>query len=391
MSTFIPYAKQHISQADIRAVTKALSSNMVTRGPEVTHFEEEVAKFCGAKFAVALNSGTEAIAAAMFAAEASPHDHVVTSANTFIASATAAMRWGCRVHPVDLDLSTGNLSLENLERHLERPLSRGKIILEPVHYGGIPCDMRALDQMIRREDVVVIEDACAALGATYPSGEKVGSCAYSHMTVFSFHPAKSITTGEGGMVLTNSLELAERLRRYRNNGIVREEDKLQHAKPGPWYFESQELGINGNFTDFQAALGRSQLKRLRKGLEKKCKLVKKYREELSDCSLISFAPEETDSLSAHNLLAVRIDFDSCAIDKPALIRQLHEKGIGTQVHYIPIHHHPIFEKHFGNFRESLPQAETFYERTLSLPLFLDLTETQVKTVVKALKESLAKS
>lgn len=383
---FIPYAKQNINQSDIKSVSKALQSDIITRGPEVANFEGDIAKYCGAKYAVAFSSGTEALVAACFAAEITPYDRLICSANSFVASATCAMRFGAKVILADIDKETGCPLLDTLIAPLSDPLSRGKHMLMPVHYGGIACDMKALNMQIKTPDTVIIEDACAALGSIYPSGERVGSCAYSQMTTFSFHPAKTITTGEGGMVLTNEKKYDERLRAYRNNGITKDPEKLSIPSPGPWYFESQFIGANNNFTEMQAALGKSQFKRLGRTLEKKRKLAAKYRKELSDLPHVQLFPERYDLESALNIFFIRLDFSEINISKKELMEELYENGIGTQVHYIPIYRHPFFINVYGDLKDNFPNMEAFYNEALTLPMYADLNDSQVMKICKLVKE-----
>lgn len=385
---FLPYAKQVISQADMKSVAKALASGMITRGPEVKRFEEEIAKYCGAKFAVAFPNGTEALAAACYAAEVSPFDRIVTSPNTFIATATCGLRHGATVSLVDIEQDSGNVAMDALLEKAEKPFSRGKYVLIPVHYAGVACDMHKLNAQIKNPSTVVIEDGCAALGGSYPTGEKIGSCAFSQMCTFSFHPAKSITTGEGGMVTTNQMHFYERLLLYRNNGVVRDQEKLQKSSPGPWYYEVQDVCVNNNFTDFQAALGTSQLKRLPKMLEKRKKLVYAYQKHLEGVEHLEFVSKGEVERSAHNLFVITLDFEALGIDRKNLMERLKEKNIGTQVHYLPVHLHPVYKDRYGDVSHALPHANAFYNKALTLPLFYDLTESQVEYVANSLKSIL---
>ena len=259
---FLPYAKQSIDEQDIQAVGKALSAEWITRGPLVEAFEKEFASYCNAAYAVAFSSGSAALAAAYFAAQVGPSDRLISTPNTFIATVGAAMQYGAQPLFIDIDRKTGGIDLEQLIFNANQPLSRGRPILAPVHFAGIPVDMEELDRHLTNPDVVVIEDAAHAIGSNYPrQGPKVGSCAWSQMTMFSFHPAKTITTGEGGLVTTNDSELCRRLKLFRNNGIERDPQYLE-GEPAPWYYEVHALTNNFNFTEGQAALGSSQLRRI---------------------------------------------------------------------------------------------------------------------------------
>lgn len=387
MDDFLPYAKQSIDSEDVLEVSKALTSGIITRGERVEAFEKAFAEYCGAKHAVAFSSGSAALVAACHAGQIGPRDRFITTPNTFVATVGAGIHCGANPIFVDIDRSTGNLDLEQVEINLKQPISRGKAVVIPVHFSGIPVDMRRLDRMISHPDCVVIEDAAHALGSTYKEGQKVGSCAYSQMTIFSFHPAKTMTTGEGGMVTTNDDDLNHRLRRFRNNGIERDPIYLEEA-PSPWYYEVHEISNNFNFTELQGALGLSQLKRLNSFAAKRRELVQAYRDQLRDFPHLRVFTSELDAQSVFHLLVVQIDFAACKTDRTAVMNKLRDKGIGTQVHYIPVYRHPYFRKKFGDISEYFPQMEGYYSQALSLPLYYDLRLEDVERVVGALRESL---
>jgi UDP-4-amino-4,6-dideoxy-N-acetyl-beta-L-altrosamine transaminase len=385
---FIPYGRQSIDSSDVLAVSEAMAGKIITRGVHVEAFEDNIAKYCGAEFGVAFNSATSALMAACHVAELGAHDRVITTPNTFVASVGAAIHCGATPVFVDIDRSTGNCNLEQIEHNINHPLSRGKNVFIPVHFSGIAVDMAETYALIRNPDTIVIEDAAHALGSTYPDGKRVGCCAWSHMTVFSFHPVKTITSGEGGMVTTNDPDLYHRLKRYRNNGIERD-PKHMEDNPGPWFYEVQEITGNYNFTEIQAALGLSQLKRLNKFVEKRRKLMGIYREAFKDSPYIRMLSSDFDKDTAYHLCVVQINFDAYGKEKKEVMDQLQDRGIGSQVHYIPVYRHPVFTKKMGDVASYFPQMEAYYQQALTLPLFYDLKEETVPRIVGALLEILS--
>lgn len=388
--TFIPYTRQSINAEDIQKVSETLSQDLITRGPQVEAFERAMAESCGAQYAVAFNSGTSALMAACFAADVNAFDRLLTPANTFVASVGSATQDGATPVFVDIDRKTGSLNLSHLEFNLQKKYSRGRDIIMAVHFSGLAIDMQAIDRMILNPDTIVIEDAAHALGSHYPDGQKVGSCPYSHMTIFSFHPAKTITTGEGGMVTTNDADLHHRLKLFRNNGIEREQAFLlsEGAKEGVGYYEVQHITGNYHLTEMQAALGLSQLSRLHQFVDKRRKLVQAYRELLkNDSSLELFSPEQ-DHQTAYHLFVVQLDFKAHGKTREAVMSKLKDKGIGTQVHYIPVYRHPYYMKLCGDISSFFPETEKYYSMALSLPLYYDLSFEEVEYVVKSLKEVL---
>jgi UDP-4-amino-4,6-dideoxy-N-acetyl-beta-L-altrosamine transaminase len=385
---FIPYARQSIDSSDMAAVNEALSSTWITRGPHVEAFEKEIADYCEAKYAVAFNSATTALTAACYAAQIGPADRVITTPNSFIASAACGIHFGAMPIFVDIDSSTANLDIDQLAYNANLPSSRGRPILIPVHFAGVPVNMQELDRKLTNPNTVIIEDAAHALGSRYfLNGPKVGSCAWSTMTVFSFHPAKTITTGEGGMVTTNDEELHHRLKLYRNNGIEREAKYLL-GEPLPWYYEVHDISGNYNFTEFQAALGRSQLKRISKFIAKRAEGMEIYRDKLQRIPNIRLLTPSFDESVAFHLCVARIDFKKCTISRSELIKKLLAKNIGLQVHYIPLYRHPYLVKKYGETQDYFPKMESYYSEALSLPLYYDLTHQDIDRVVKSLKECL---
>lgn len=385
---FIPYAKQSINEADQEEVRKALNSQFITRGPLVEEFERQMAQYCGAEYAVAFSSGTAALIAACHAAGVGPNDRFLTTPNTFVATAGAGVHFGATPIFIDIDRNTGNIDLDQLEHNLNIPSSRGRTIILPVHFAGIAVDMEALDRMINNPDTIIIEDAAHAIGSRYKNGLRVGCGAWSQMTMFSFHPAKTITTGEGGMILTNDADLRHRLCRFRNNGIERDPRYL-HQAPAPWYYEVQEITNNYNFSEMQAALGISQLSRLDEFAEKRRQLVRHYRTNLQDCPHIRLLSTEFDEHTAFHLFVVQIDFKALGIPRELVMERLKTDRIGTQVHYIPLYRHPYFQKKAGDISQYFPQMEAYYEQALSLPLYASLTNHNVDYISDCLKKALS--
>lgn len=388
-NVFLPYAHQSIDPADIFEVNKALFSNAITRGPRVEAFEKEIADYCGAKYAVAFSSASTALSAACHASQVDKHDRLISTPNTFISSVGCGVQKGATPIFVDIDRHTGNINLEQVGFTMQKPYSRGRHILLPVHFSGIAVDMRQLDSLITDPDTVVIEDAAHALGSYYPNGgPRVGSCEWSQMTVFSFHPAKTITTGEGGMVTTNDRELVHRLQRYRNNGIERDPQYLE-GEAAPWYYECHEMTNNFNFTEIQAALGLSQLKRLEDFIAKRRQLVQIYRQELQNLEHVVPFTAEFDEHTSFHLFVVQIDFSAYKTNRTEVMNKLKDRGIGTQVHYIPVYRHPCFKNICGDISEYFPNMEAYYNQALSLPLYYNLRIEDVERVVRDLQSVLA--
>lgn len=385
---FLPYAHQSIHADDIAAVARALNSEVITRGPEVEAFEKELAAYCGAQHAVAFNSASSALLASCHAAGLGPHDLLISSPNTFIASIIGAFHYKATPVCVDIDRETGNAQVDQMLQTANQPSSRGKPVLIPVHFAGLPLDMEKLANLLQSPEAVIIEDAAQALGSRYyPDGPRIGSCAYSQMTVFSFHPAKVITTGEGGMVTTNDETVAHRLRRFRNNGIERDPGYLK-GEPKPWHYEVQEISNNYNFTDLQAALGRSQLARLDAFIAHRRALVQSYREQLKGIPTIKLFTDRHDAAASFHLFVVQIDFAAHKTTREQVMQKLKASGIGTQVHYIPLYRHPYCVDQWGDLTEYFPETESYYAQALSLPLYHDLTLADIDRVVKELKKTL---
>lgn len=385
---FLPYGKQSISADDIREVTKVLESDWLTRGPKVKEFEQAVAEHCGAEYAVAFPNGTAALMGACHAAQMGPHDRLITTPNTFVATVGAGMVYQSTPVFVDIDLETGNLNLEQVKDTLNHRSTRGKDVIIPVHFAGISVDMRSLELMIKNPDTVVIEDAAHAIGSQNPDGPRVGSCEYSDMTMFSFHSVKNITSGEGGMITTNNEEMRHHLKLFRNNGIERDSQFLE-GTTAPWYYEVKEITGNYNFTDIHAALGLSQLRRLDKIVSKRRELVAAYRENFKNDSEIRLFTDKFDAITAFHLFVVQIDFESFHTSRTEVMTKLMNEGIGSQLHYIPVYRHPFFTHKKGDISEYFPNMEKYYAQALSLPLFYDMEVKDVERVVNTLKKILS--
>lgn len=383
----IPYAKQSISKEDVKAVTEVLKRDFITRGPVVKEFEEAISEYCEVKYAVAFNSATSGLIAACYACEVTPSDRLITSPNTFIGTVAGGYYQGAEPVFVDINHQTGNIDLNLLQYSSEYTSSRGRNIFVPIHFSGIPVNIEKIEGMISDPESIIIEDAAHALGSKYHDGGRVGNCKWSDMTVFSFHPAKNITSGEGGIVTTNCEHYYRRLCQFRDNGIIRDPQYFQ-GQTNPWYYEVQDVTGNYHMTDIHAALGLSQFKRLEEFGSKRRKLVQQYRDLLKDEEFIQFLDIDNDDQVMFHLCVVLIDFSALGLTKSEVMINLREQGIGTQVHYIPLYRHPFFTNKHRDVGEYFPEMEKYYERCLSLPLYYDLKEKDVKKVVKTLKEVL---
>lgn len=375
MKEFIPYGRQNIDEEDIETVIEALRSDWITQGLKVDEFEARVKEFCGARYAVAFNSGTSALHAAMFAAGIGPGDEVITTPLTFAATANAALYVGAR--PIFVDIDQKNYCIDTGK--IEAAITPRTRAIVPVDYAGYPVDMKPIREIADKHDLLVIEDAAHALGAER-DGAKVG--AQADMTMFSFHPVKHITTGEGGMIICSNPEYWRRLKLFRNHGITKDTEYLE-ANDGPWYYEMQELGYNFRITDIQCALGISQMKKLEKFLGERRLLATKYDREFSDVNWLQTPPRPSSGgRHAYHLYPLLLAGN---IDRTELFTWLREHDIGVQVHYIPVHLQPYYRRRFGHKLGDFPQAENFYNREISLPLFPGLTPEQQEYVIEIVK------
>jgi UDP-4-amino-4,6-dideoxy-N-acetyl-beta-L-altrosamine transaminase len=383
----IPYARQSISQADIDAVARVLRSDWLTQGPDIERFEKGVAAACGARHAIAVSNGTAALHLACMAFDLGPGDLLWTSPNTFAASANCARYCGADVDFVDIDPRTYNISIAALEEKLARAQRAGRLpkALVPVHFGGQSCDMQAIGALAGRYGFRVVEDASHAVGAEYRSA-KVGACPHSDVAVFSFHPVKIMTTGEGGMLMTNDDGLARRLRLLRTHGITRDAGEMSGGSEGPWYYQQVELGYNYRMTDIQAALGASQLRRLDEFLARRRELVRRYDTVLKGLPLAT-PHEDPAGKSSWHLYVIQLDLEALGKTRRAVFERMRAAGILVNVHYIPVHLQPYYRA-LGFEKGQFPAAERYYERALSLPLYYELSEADQDRVCAVLRESL---
>ena len=384
----IPYGRQDVSKEDIDAVVRVLQSDFLTQGTAIPLFEKAVSDYCGVRFASAMNSATSALHAACLALGLGTDDWLWTSPITFVASANCALYCGARVDFVDIDPLTCNISPEALENKLEVAKRVGRLpkVVVAVHMTGHPCDMKAIRSLAEIYGFSIIEDAAHAIGAWY-AGAPVGSCRYSEITVFSFHPVKIVTTGEGGIAVTNDEGLAEKLDRLRSHGITRNPSRMTEAAHGPWYYQQVELGFNSRMTDVQAALGASQMTRLDEFVARRHNLFTAYNEAFSSLPLI-LPVERPDCISSHHLYVVRLSAQAASQRRLQLFNDLRVAGIGVNVHYIPVHLQPWYCQ-FGFRAGDFPAAEAFYEQSITLPLFPAMTTAQQHEVIHAVRKALS--
>ncbi|MGP1274740.1 MAG: UDP-4-amino-4,6-dideoxy-N-acetyl-beta-L-altrosamine transaminase [Caulobacterales bacterium] len=385
---FLAYGRQDIDADDIAAVVRALQSDFLTTGPEIDAFETEFARWTVAGHAIACSNGTTALHLALEALGVGEGDVCIVPSITFMATANAARYCGAEVQFADVDPDTGLLTAETLEAALERTGDRAKAVL-PVHLAGVPCDMESIASIARKAGLKIVEDSCHAIGSLYPDGSMVGACRLGDAATFSFHPVKSLTTGEGGMITTESAELASRMARMRSHGIERDSSRFvrEEGAHEPWYHEMPALGWNYRLPDINAALGRAQLARMGEFAARRRALVSAYRKGLAPLApLVRLPDDPAGSDPCRHLMNVLIDFDAAGISRPSLMHALKARGIGTQVHYIPVHTQPYYVRRYG--RMNLPGAQAHYARTLSLPLFTRMDEADVMRVCDELGAAL---
>ena len=380
---YIPYGRQNIDEDDIQAVVNVLRSDFITQGPVVPQFESAVAQYCGAQFAFAVNSATSALHIACLALGVGPGDTVWTTPITFVASANCALYCGASVDFVDIDPVSYNISVSALEAKLVQAEQNGTLpkVVIPVHLCGQSCGMQAIHALSRKYGFSIIEDASHAIGGRY-QGHPVGSCQYSDIVVFSFHPVKIITSGEGGMALTNSAEIGERLARLRSHGITRDVKHMVNVSDGPWYYEQVELGFNYRMTDIQAALGLSQFQKLDAFVTERNALALKYNEMLEGLP-VKTPTVDANVLSAFHLYVVRLSLPDLEVSHPELFSRMRADGIGVNLHYIPVYRQPYFAR-FGFNSADFPNAEKYYAEAITLPLYPGLSAEHQKDVVKHL-------
>lgn len=383
----IPYGKQNINQSDIDSVVNILQSDFLTQGPQVPLFEETVSDYCGSKFGVAVNSATSALHIACLALGLGKNDWLWTSSNSFVASANCGLYCGAKVDFVDIDSKTYNLSTEELEKKLIQAKQDNKIpkIVILVHFAGQSCDMKRIHSLSREYGFKIIEDASHAIGGKYLD-QPIGCCQYSDITVFSFHPVKIITTAEGGLATTNNKTLLERMQLFRNHGITRDPELMSKETEGGWYYQQVDLGFNYRMTELQAALGVSQIKRLDEFVARRHILQERYDSLLNNLPII-IPYQNKDSFSALHLYPIQIDLNKVSKNREQIFNELRENGIGVNVHYIPIHKQPYYEN-LGFKKGDYPNAESYYESAISIPIFQGLTIEMQNKVANVLKKVL---
>lgn len=383
MSKTIPYGRQDINEADIQAVIDILKSDFLTQGPAVPAFERAVYGFVGAKHAIASSNATTALHLACLALDVGSGDIVWTSPVTFVASANCALYCGAKVDFVDVDLDSFNMSEQALRHKLEQARKSGVLpkVLIPVHMGGQSCNMAAIYDLSKEYGFSIIEDASHAIGGGYQS-QKVGSCQYSDITVFSFHPVKIITTGEGGMAVTNDAGLAKKMQLLRSHGITRDESDMLSIPDGPWYYEQIALGFNYRMTDIQAALGLSQMSRLHDFVVRRNAIAQRYDKLLIDAPVI-LPGIAKDAYSAYHLYVIQLDLETITGSHKDVFNGMRNAGIGVNLHYIPVYLQPFYKK-LGFMRGYCPNAEKYYSRAISLPMFSGLADEEQDRVVSQL-------
>jgi perosamine synthetase len=387
----IPYSKQSISIIDALRVAQQVKFKSLTQGNQIKEFENSVANYVGAKYAVAVSSATAGLHLAHLAIGHPIGSNVATSPISFVASANTIIYAGHTPFFVDIDFDSGSMSVDKLADLINQTKISTVV---PVHYAGLPCDMKRINEVCKEKNISVIEDAAHALGATYDSGEKVGSCTYSDITVFSFHPVKSITTGEGGMITTNNKKLYDKLLKLRTHGIQRKEYDFQNkilgftdGQPNLWYYEMDSLGYHYRLTEIQAMLGFSQMKKIDRFMKKRQAIAKRYDKYLSNVKNIKKSQSKSGGVSANHLYTIKIDFTKIKLSRNDLMGKLRKIGIITQVHYIPIPLHPYYTQR-GYDVDNLPNTMNFYFQILSIPIYPKLSIFKQLKVYKNLKKLL---
>jgi UDP-4-amino-4,6-dideoxy-N-acetyl-beta-L-altrosamine transaminase len=384
----IPYGRHDIDQSDIDAVVETLRSDFITQGRKVPEFEQAVAAYCGARYAIAVNSATSALHVACLALGVGEGDVVWTSPITFVASANCALYCGAEVDFCDIDPRTYNLGVDALAAKLAKASESGRLpkVVIPVHLGGQSCEMERIHALGRRYGFRIVEDASHAIGGRY-KGEPVGNCRYSDIAVLSFHPVKIITTGEGGMALTNDGALARKMDLIRSHGITRDAQEMTHVPDGPWYYQQIELGFNYRMTDIQASLGLSQMRRLDAFLARRHAIARRYEELLSDLPVLT-PWQHPDTYSGLHLYVIRVRPGAAKRNHRAVFESMREHGIGVALHYIPVHTQPYYQRK-GFAPGDFPEAERYYGEAISLPMYPGLANSDQDRVVAALRKALA--
>lgn len=387
----IPYGKHYIDEDDINAVVKTLRSSCLTQGPTIEEFEKAVCSYVGCEYAVAVSSATAALHLSMLALDICKESDVITSPITFVSSANAALFVEANVVFADIDINTINMTYQSLAKTI--PMCQNPKVVIPVHIGGYPCEMTEIKTLADENNIYVVEDAAHAFGASYPNGKKVGCCENSTMTIFSFHPVKSIAAGEGGMITTNSADIYRKLLRLRSHGITKNNDSYINISnsqtdglPNPWYYEMQELGYHYRITDIQCSLALSQLSKIDSFVSRRRFLAKKYFEAFRDNQYINiFQPFS--EYSSYHLMILDINYEEIGYTRAKFMHLLRELGIGTQVHYIPLPMQPYYQR-LGFDISNYPNALQYYNKCLSIPLFYGLLDSEQQHVIQGIKSLL---
>lgn len=379
---FIPYGSQWIDDQDIEAVTETLKSDYLTTGPKIKEFEDKFADYVDAKYAVAIANGTAALHAATYAAGIKKGDEVITTPLTFAATANSVLYQKATPVFADVDPETYNIDPELIK---EKITEKTKAII-PVHYTGQPCNMDKIKEIAAEYNLIIIEDGAHAVGATYKK-QKIGSI--GDMTTFSFHPVKNMTTGEGGMITTDSKKLYDKLMKFRTHGITKDESEYINKSDGPWYHEQQELGYNYRITDIQAALGITQLEKLDKFLARRREIVDRYNNEFKDIEGLIIPEQLENTNSAWHIYVLQLKLEKLTADRKEIFNALREKKLGVNVHYIPVYFHPYYQS-LGYEKGICPKLERLYERIITIPLYPKMTDQQVDEVIKRIKNTIIK-
>jgi len=381
----IPYGRQEITQEDIKSVVEVLESDFLTQGPQVPNFEKDISSYCKAKYAVAVNSATSALHLACLSLGLKKGDWLWTSPITFAASANCGLYCGALIDFVDIDPNTYNMCPEALEKKLAKAEAVGKLpkVVIPVHLAGQSCDMKSIYKLSQRYGFKIIEDASHAIGGQYLS-KPIGGCQYSDVTVFSFHPVKIITTGEGGMALTNDKGVFERMSLLRSHGITRDTGQMKEPVDEGWYYQQIELGYNYRITDIQAALGRSQFKKINQIISRRHEIADRYNKSLSDLPLKLPCKSNEWHSSAFHLYIIRLKNRS---RRQQVFKSLRDKGVGVNLHYIPVYRHPYYQS-MGFDSSAFPESESYYQEAITIPLHPAMSIQDQDMVVQSIKESL---
>ena len=380
--TFIPYGKQCIDQEDIRSVIAVLESDWLTQGPTIKQFEQDFSKKVGSRYAIAVANGTAALHLSLLALGVGPGDEVITTPNSFLATTNAILYAGAT--PVFVDIETQRFGIDATQ--IEAAITAETKAILPVHFAGFPVDLSSIYDIADKYNLKIIEDSCHALAANYRDSV-IGDCQYSACATFSFHPVKHIATGEGGMITTNDEAMYEKLTTLRTHGVSKNPKNVKQ-NPGPWYYEMQTLGFNYRMTDMQAALGISQLKKLDGFVTRRRDIAKNYDAALAELDWINPIIEQTANLSSYHLYVVQINFDKIKKNRAEVMNELEEKGIGTQVHYIPIIDQPYYRENV-RVKGDFANCRLYYEQALSLPIYPLMSDEDIERVLQAVKALMA--